>query len=111
MNRKIDNKRVFKLIRNLIIFISISTLILGIIGWNSFDSYQENINKTVFECEKNNPSYSKSGLSCGEMWLPLIDSERNRIDTLLLIGFISPIVFFGSKALINYIAPDVKKNK
>jgi len=102
MKRKIDTNRVYKLVRGIVVIVSAIAILIGVIWLITFNKNMEIFNGYLTRC-------LREGLTTCGYEFSLMSNYKNTIYCSFLIGSGLPIIFFGGKALINYIAPVVKK--
>jgi len=104
MSRKINFQRVNKLLNIIVIGITIISLtyftFLGIKESNAIRMYSEGVNWCSFGQEW-----------CYAFWHKYLSDYRNAQLWSLIIGICLPIVFFGGKAIVNYITTEDKKQR
>lgn len=106
MDRKLDTGRIYKLLKTVVLAISAFFLIKGVYGVIIYPSFKTEMQRKNAECLAFiNP------IGC-QNHLYRIAKQKNETDLYLKIGIALPVLFFGSNALLNYIAPkkEVKTN-
>lgn len=107
MVRKIDTNRVYKLAKILVVGITTITGLYGLYLLYLLES-DSMLNSWKETC-KNWPD--TTSFSCMGVGLEQINNIENLMDKSLAVAFFLPIIFFGGKTLINYIAPKRETNK
>ena len=104
--RKFSGKRLYKVAKTLVLLISISFLIVGLIRWSGFASQSTTLTQRWEACNNAIGSYD-----CPS-YLNQITTRENTIAILFAIGILLPIIFFGGTRLYKYIFPvETKKKK
>jgi hypothetical protein len=107
MSRKLDKKRLHKLIRNIVIFISVFSLMIAAIRSYNYSSLWDWTMKEKDLCELR---HGVGEEVCYWYLDSMIENERNT-ERLFIVGATLPILFFGGTALYNYLFPEKKEKK
>jgi hypothetical protein len=106
MDRAINTARVYKLLKIMVLALSAFFLIRGVYGVIIYPDFETKMERKYAECEA--LPYADSCFR----YRVAVREQAKEADLNLLIGIGLPIMFFGSNALLNYIAPkkEVKTN-
>ncbi len=121
--RKLDTKRLYKLGRVLVIFITMISIFIGFISFKNSEYYHEVYIKDGFKCSDISPLWMRRSITDQQwekdskliddcyagMLKPYEDSHRVAIGAILTAIFL-PLIFFGGTRLHKYLFP-IKKNR
>jgi hypothetical protein len=102
MKRKIDSNRIYKLVRVIVVVVSVMATLIGVVSIVNFNKYMDTM-------DGYSHSQCSGNVDCDIYYINLMGDYEKTTYCSILIGLGLPIIFFGGKALINYIAPVVKK--
>jgi len=104
MKRKIDSNRVYKLVRFIVILISVLSIIYSLFFAFTLNKREKMAIDSKEECLIVYYDNDNKQSFCSFYWKNFME-ENEVMDKSFWIGIGLPIVFFGGKALINYVAP------
>jgi uncharacterized membrane protein SpoIIM required for sporulation len=110
MTRKIDFSRVHKVVRFLIIIISVLTLLIGIYSTIKIPELLKLQEESYITCLAKFEHSPDQHYYCS-VFLEMNNDVFKIMTYSLFIGIGLPIVFFGGGKLINYFAPVAKSKK
>lgn len=107
MTRKIDTKRVYKLIKFMVLLISSLSIIYGSYFAFTIDNREKIADDLKEKCVIEYEDNIYKSLVCDSYWKNFIE-ENKGMKRSFWIGICLPILLFGSKVLINFIDPKQK---
>jgi len=107
MTRKFRRDRLYKIVRGAVVFITVISLLLGVLQALNIDN---NSKMLLDESETCTEIYSgdemlDARMDCRIRYYDRIDTYNYATYRLLAIGILLPALFFGSGKLINYLFP------
>jgi hypothetical protein len=105
--RKFDSGRLYKLIKGLVIVISVISLLLAINSYRQIGYVQKTYVKELDNCNK---IYgNQDAIMCLSSWNDYLRTFNNWMSTFFLVGIGLPIVFFGGCLVYKYVFPVKEK--
>lgn len=102
--RVLDVKRLQHLIKVSVIILSLASLVVALLNYKNLSSVSTAYIKEHRECVATLGNTPEAIVSCGG-WMEAVNKQSDRVFYGVVIGLGLPIVFFGSKILVEYLAP------
>lgn len=105
MARKVNYRNINKLLTSLVILISIVSFSYFVYLSSMSDSVSRNFVENIGTCSTIDRE------NCVRIWQKYLSDFRTAQLWSGVIGIGLPIIFFGGKVLLNYIAPEIPEEK
>ena len=106
--RVLDVKRLKYLIRTAVILLSLISLVIALLNYKNLSSVSTVYIKEHKECVATLGNTPEAIVSCGG-WMEAVNKQSDRVFYGVVIGLGLPTIFFGIKALVEYLAPRKKQ--
>ena len=109
MKRKFSSKRLYKLLKTIIIIVSVLSLIIGTFNlWTFGKNGPGYLERGLAQCQES--FNTDSHLSCSVYVWEFYNNWKRKGNIFTGLGIILPIVFYGGTRLFKYLFPEEPKN-